>query len=225
MAIDESSGPGVQRRVGGILPRARAAASRVVRQLVILALVAGMSLAAGLFVVMLANEYGYHPVRNAATWASQPVQFALGGECAGCHPSEAAAISQRNHATIGCQTCHGPLAEHARTGRVALASTTGATSAEPATCVACHEAVLGRPLDFPVVTTLTHFGGSPCVLCHDPHATVALAPPPVRHALDQLPDCLVCHGPSGLRPMPEQHPVWPDGDCLGCHLRRGAATP
>ena len=47
---------------------------RTTIRVVLYALVAGFSVAAGLVVVALAGEYGYHPVRNAATWASQPIR-------------------------------------------------------------------------------------------------------------------------------------------------------
>jgi hypothetical protein len=188
-------------------------------------LVAGASVAAGLAVVALAGEYGYHPVRNAATWASQPARFAVGGTCASCHGDKAAALSAQPHARISCQACHGPRADHAAAQAGVTLTVAPAPAAAPASCVVCHERASGRPSGFAVVTAATHFGGAPCLLCHDPHATTAAAAPRVQHSLDRLPDCLVCHGPDGLRPMPEQHPVWPEGDCLTCHLRPQGVTP
>lgn len=221
-----TEGPAIERparrRLGPALGRIRSGTAHAIRRVLLYAVIAGASVVAGLIVVNLYAEYGYHPIRNAATWASQPVRYAVGGECAGCHSVQVAAIAERSHAGTDCQSCHGPRADHARTGSVTLTST---TAASPAACLVCHERVVGRPLAFPVVTAASHFGAAPCVLCHEPHATVAKAPPRVPHVLDGLPACLVCHGPDGLRPMPAEHPDWPEGDCLGCHLRRGALTP
>jgi hypothetical protein len=191
---------------------------------VLYGLVAGLSVAGGLAVVALAGEYGYHPVRDAATWASQPAKFAVGGTCATCHGDKAAALSTKGHAGVGCQACHGPRADHAA-AEAGVTLVPAAAPAAPASCVVCHERVSGRPSEFPVIAVAAHFGDAPCVLCHDPHATTAAAAPPVRHSLDRLPDCLVCHGPEGLRPMPVRHPVWPEGKCLTCHLRPEVVTP
>lgn len=206
------------------LARLRAAADRLVRILLKYAVVAAVSLAAGLVVVALYSEYGYHPARNTARWAIQPIRFAAAASCTACHDGQVTAIAQRSHAAVDCQACHGPLADHARQASISLVAAAEAPPASPAACLTCHERVTGRPATFPMVTAVAHFGGAPCLLCHDPHTTVALAPPPVLHPLDRLPDCLSCHGPDGLRPMPELHPVWPDGDCLSCHRRPETAT-
>jgi hypothetical protein len=187
--------------------------------------VAGLSVAGGLTVVALAGEYGYHPVRDAATWASRPVKFAVGGTCASCHTDKAESLSTKGHAEISCQACHGPRADHAAAQAGAILTVAPAAAGAPTSCIVCHERVSGRPSSIPVITTTTHFGDAPCVLCHDPHATTALAPLRVKHSLDRLPDCLVCHGADGLRPMPVRHPVWPEGDCLTCHLRPQAVAP
>ena len=179
----------------------------------------------GLIVATLYGEYGYHPIRDAATWAGQPVQYAAVGECAGCHSDQVAMVARRGHATIDCQSCHGPRADHARTASVTLVEAPVAAPNAPAACIVCHERAIGRPAAFPVITAATHNGGAPCLLCHEPHETLAKAPPEIRHDLDGLPACLVCHGPDGLRPMPAEHPDWPEGDCLACHLRRAGSTP
>lgn len=214
----------LRRRLARFGRVARRFTVRTTLRLLLYGLVAGLSVAAGLTVAALADEYGYHPIRNAATWARQPVQFAVGGTCSGCHDDKAATLSAERHAGISCQACHGPRAEHAAAQAGVALSVAPGPGPEPASCVVCHERASGRPQGFAVVAAATHFGGAPCLLCHDPHATTALAPPRVQHSLDRLPACLVCHGTDGLRPMPERHPVWPDGDCLACHLRAKAGT-
>jgi cytochrome c553 len=214
----------MRRRLGRALRATGRLTVRTSLRILLYATVAGVSVAAGLAVVALAGEYGYHPVRNAATWASQPIQFAVAGTCASCHGDKATAVSTRGHAEVSCQSCHGPRADHAAAKAGVTLTVAPAPAAAPAACVVCHERVSGRPAGFPVVSAARHFGGAPCLLCHDPHATTAVAAPPVKHSLDRLPDCLVCHGPDGLRPMPQGHPVWPQGDCLTCHLRQQAVA-
>lgn len=218
-----------RRQLRGPVRRLRAAARWTTRQVVIHGAAAGLSVVAGLLLVTLYAEYGYHPVRNTAIWAQQPVSYAPSGDCARCHADQAATVAKARHATVDCQSCHGPLADHARTAGVALAaSSDAAPEASPvarATCLLCHEGVEGRPLEFPVVTAATHFDPAPCLLCHEPHAAVAKVPARISHSLDGLPDCLTCHGPDRIRPMPVAHPEWPEGDCLTCHLRRGVPSP
>lgn len=213
----------MRRRFARRLRVVRSATLRATKTLIRYAFVAALSLAAGVAVVALYTEYGYHPVRNAATWASQPVHFAVAGACAACHAPEVAAVAAALHAATNCQSCHGPLGDHAKgnTSTLALVSTSAAPAQAVAACVVCHERVSGRPAAFPQVTLALHFGSAPCLLCHDPHTTAALAPPVIPHSLDRLPDCIVCHGPDGLRPVSARHPVWPQGECLSCHLRRG----
>lgn len=198
---------------------------RTTLRVLLYGLVAGLSVAGGITVAALADEYGYHPIRNAAAWARQPVQFAVGGTCSGCHGDKAATLSAESHSRISCQACHGPRADHAAAEAGVTLTVVPDAAPAPASCVVCHERASGRPDGFAVVSAVTHFGEAPCVLCHDPHATTALAPPRVQHSLDRLPDCLVCHGTAGLRPMPERHPVWAEGDCLTCHLRPRTETP
>lgn len=209
----------LRRRLGRTLRIVRRFTVRTTLRIVLYSLVAGLSVAAGLAVVALAGEYGYHPVRNAATWASQPARYAVGGTCSACHADKADVLASRPHAPVSCQACHGPRADHAAAEAGVTLTVVPQPAPDTATCVVCHERVSGRPSEHAVVTVATHFGGAPCLLCHDPHETTPLAPPRVLHPLDRLPDCLVCHGPEGLRPMPERHPAWPEGDCLTCHLQ------
>jgi len=150
------------------------------------------------------------------------VRFAVSSACAACHAEPATSMAQQGHGSIDCQACHGAAAQHALTGDAETGEAVRA-STDASACLVCHEAGLGRPVAFTVIAEDVHFGPAPCLVCHDPHSTVAPSPPRVRHSLDRLPACTVCHGPDGLRPMPAAHPVW-SGDCLVCHLRGGTTT-
>lgn len=215
--------------------RVRATAARAARWIVLHSFVAALSVGAGLLVVALATEYGYHPVRNTETWASQPFGYAIGGACAACHEPQQRAAAQGAHDGVRCEACHGPQEAHVVAQQaaasaagspsaggpvLAASSEAGSSTGSSAKCLACHEAVLGKPRAFPMISTVTHFGAATCALCHDPHATTPLEPPIVRHELAGLPDCLTCHGPGTIRAMSEAHPVVTGLDCLACHLRR-----
>jgi hypothetical protein len=200
----------------------RARGIRALRWLLAHGLVAALSVAAGLAIAQLAGEYGYHPARNTATWAAQTARYAIGTTCTACHAERVTAVAAGGHAAVDCQACHGPAAQHAKDGAVVLAAAIVAPT-EASACLVCHEAGLGRPVAFAVVAPDVHYGPAPCLVCHDPHTTAAPAPPRVRHSLDRLPACTVCHGPDGLRPVPPQHPTW-SGDCLICHLRGGTSS-
>jgi hypothetical protein len=217
----------VRRRIGRAVRRGfralRSLAWRITRLAVRYSLLISASLVAGLLLVALYAEYGYHPIRNAAAWAGQPLRYAVGADCASCHGDQVAALASETHAAVSCQACHGPIVEHVTAAglRPAVIPANAIPPSEPI-CLACHERVEGRPATFAVVGATTHFGGAPCLLCHEPHTTVPLSPPGISHSLEDLPDCAVCHGPNGLRPVTERHPVWTDGDCFACHLRRSS---
>lgn len=188
---------------------------RAVRLGVVYGLLAAISLAGGLAVVAIAAEYGYQPNRDTAAWAGLTIRYAENGTCASCHEPEASLIEVAAHAAVSCETCHGPLEGHALAPTAAPVELPAAAGDEPI-CLSCHEAVIGRPLTFPMVSSVTHFPLPACAVCHDPHEPAAIPPPDIRHSLDRLPACTVCHRADGIRPMPEQHPTW-DGDCRACH--------
>ncbi len=48
-------------------------------------------------------------------------------------------------------------------------------------------------------------------------AKEAEGPPPVKHPLQGVTDCLVCHGQGKARPAPADHQGNANGSCLGCH--------
>lgn len=179
------------------------------------ALLAAISVAGGLAVVAIAAEYGYQPNRNAVTWAALTPRYAEDGTCASCHVPEANLVLAASHAEVSCETCHGPLEGHALAPTAAVVELPEAGSDEPI-CLTCHEAVIGRPATFPMISSVTHYPLPACTVCHEPHRPITTPPPDIRHSLDRLPDCVVCHRPDGIRPIPAEHPTW-DGDCRACH--------
>jgi Cytochrome c554 and c-prime len=199
----------------------------------VLAGIGGVALAAVLAVGAVAGiswaygTYGYHPAENAQSWAALTPQYGLSSTCQSCHAPEYAKWDTAKHASVDCGTCHGPLAEHAATATANAAEVgTSAVAIQPPTadlCVLCHEQVPGRPSGFPVVELSAHYGGAPCLGCHDSHAATAVRPPDISHELANLPACITCHKPAGLKPLPIGHEEAADSVCQTCHKRPTAA--
>jgi hypothetical protein len=96
----------------------------------------------------------------------QEAQYAGHEACELCHEEVAEARARSLHASISCETCHGPLARHAD-------DPSAMTPARPdasAVCVGCHAALTGRPDWLPQVVPDEHAEGEPCDGCHDVHA-------------------------------------------------------
>lgn len=189
--------------------------------------VTAVAVAVGLYLAATAlgifsAEYGFHPGADARTWAQHPLRYAESSDCARCHAPESARLLSARHRDIGCQSCHGALAEHD------IASKPDRTTIEvavptAAVCVRCHTTITARPGSLPQITPARHYTED-CLGCHNPHSGVSNKPPVVPHPLDRLPPCITCHGPDGFRARTARHPVEPTADsiCLSCHaLGRG----
>jgi hypothetical protein len=202
------------------------------------------AVALGLAVVL---QYGPHQARNARTWAALTPQYAAGsGDCAQCHATEFGKWSGSKHVAVGCQTCHGALAEHAASAPVPASAAeidaqeagvapapsllAGVEVVPPtyALCTVCHAETLGRPADFYQVDPATHYPGTSCLQCHDVHTAEAVPPPVITHSLANVPECTACHGTTatnGVKAMPAGHQVSSDAICLGCHKPVTGAPP
>jgi hypothetical protein len=193
------------------------------------------------------DQYGAHQARNARAWAALTPQYAASsGTCAQCHATEYGKWVDSRHVAVGCQTCHGALAEHAASAPVpesaaaidaqeagvapapSLAAGIGVVPPTDALCTVCHQEILGRPADFVQVDPATHYPGTSCLQCHDVHTAVAVPPPVITHSLANVPECTACHGTTatnGVKAMPAGHQVSSDAICLGCHKPVTGAPP
>jgi hypothetical protein len=172
-------------------------------------------------------EYGFHPETNARAWTAHQLSYGGAAMCATCHSPEYGKATTASHAGIGCESCHGPLLDHA----IAAADTpeTLPAIAVPTNklCLTCHAQATGRPAGVRQIVPSAHYV-SACLDCHDPHTAIARRPPVVEHPLTNLPDCVTCHGPEGFKARNQRHPtVSTDNSvCLSCHLTgRGPAQP
>ena len=155
---------------------------------------------------------------DARAWAAQPLAFANPGMCTGCHGTETGRATSARHVGIGCESCHGPLLEHALADEAADAETVAVARPTDVVCVNCHAAAEGRPAGFLQIVPAEHYVAA-CLQCHDPHTGIARRPPIVEHPLDRLPPCLTCHGPEGFKTRNQRHPTGTADDkpCLECH--------
>jgi hypothetical protein len=140
--------------------------------------------------------------------------------CQRCHEAEYAPWKGERHATVTCESCHGPLAEHAATAP--LEAPAGALRLQKpgeGQCAVCHEQSAAKPTAFAQVDLAAHYPGGPCLGCHDSHAATAVRPPEISHSLARLPACVTCHAPAGLKPVPVGHVESSDAVCRACHTR------
>jgi hypothetical protein len=220
-ALGRRSAP-LRARVGrsrwGRLPRSARILTAVAAAAVLLigftaATVVGGGVAMGLY-----DVYGYHPEKNAASWASLAPAYADTATCRACHAAQYVPWTAAPHATVSCETCHGPLAAHAADpAAVKPDSLIASTSASSNLCARCHERTVGRPAAFAQQDLSTHYRPWACDRCHDPHTASGTRPPLVSHPLANLPACTICHGFDALKPMPRTHDESTDAICLGCH--------
>ncbi len=196
-------------RLARMVPRlAKAGAIVVVLAVVFFAIGAAISLAY--------DQYGFHPEKNARTWAGLRPAYVESGSCRACHAAEYVPWTASKHAVIACESCHGAQGAHASAAGGA-AATVLVVGPLDQICTACHGRVLGRPAALPQEDAATHYGAGACLDCHDAHTTLAERPVVVAHPLANLPECRVCHGAQGLNPAPVGHKETADQVCLGCH--------
>lgn len=149
---------------------------------------------------------------------AKPLTYTSSSVCAQCHEPEHARLISATHKTIGCQSCHGPLAAHAEAGDKATSEQVAVKVPTNEVCVRCHIAATGRPAGMREIIPSQHYM-SECLQCHDPHTGIANRPPVVKHPLTDLPACVTCHGPEGFKARAERHPdtATTDQQCLLCH--------
>jgi hypothetical protein len=189
----------------------------------LVALLAVASIALVVAVPWIYGEYGFHPEANARTWAALTPRYADAVLCARCHEAQYAPWQNERHAGVTCESCHGPLAEHAATAPLeAPAGSLGIAKPGEDLCVVCHEKSPAKPEAFAQVDLAEHYTGSTCLGCHDSHSADAVRPPDISHSLARLPACVTCHAPAGLKPVPAGHVESSDAVCQSCHKRPAA---
>jgi hypothetical protein len=165
------------------------------------------------------TQYAFRPAANETAWRGLTPAFGDVTECAGCHTLEYGRLTSATHAGIGCESCHGPLGQHALASPGTPEAKVSVVVPTDEVCVKCHVAATGRPAGFRQIVPTDHYV-SECLQCHDPHTGVSRRPPVVQHTLERLPPCVTCHGPEGFKARNQRHPTTATDDtvCLSCHL-------
>ncbi|HTT33725.1 MAG TPA: multiheme c-type cytochrome, partial [Methylomirabilota bacterium] len=108
------------------------------------------------------GRYGHYRGDALNEIASRPISYAGHEVCETCHADVLDVKKRGRHARVACESCHGPLANHAQDP----ASVVPAKLDTAVLCVRCHEANHSKPMDFPQVHSADHSAGLPCNTCH-----------------------------------------------------------
>ncbi len=118
---------------------------------------------------VIPKSYGrYGPYRADALKeiTSRPVKYAGHETCEGCHPDVQEVKAKGVHAQVNCESCHGPLANHAEDPGTVVPVLPDVKTL----CVRCHSQNIAKPSGFPQVDAEEHAQGQLCNTCHQPHS-------------------------------------------------------
>lgn len=111
------------------------------------------------------GRQGHYRLGAVAAAAARAPRFAGRAACLDCHPDMGDTLSAGAHRTVGCEACHGPLAEHA-----ADPAASAARKPDPRVlCATCHAEDIARPRSFPQIAIEDHAGEVACTECHRSH--------------------------------------------------------
>jgi hypothetical protein len=135
----------------------------------IVAIILGRSL----FVPETWGDHGPYRGSNVAEQMARPVQHGGNESCAACHEDQFSDLNEGGHAPLECESCHAPLATHAR-GEEKIADMPIRRDIE--LCLVCHRALDARPPGFPQIQPKQHiaenegeFHEQACLDCHESH--------------------------------------------------------
>jgi hypothetical protein len=109
--------------------------------------------------------YGHFRAGAIVEAAEGTLRYAGQASCVDCHSEVQTLRLTGSHQAVSCESCHGPLGEHAR----------GETDAAPirpssrGVCLTCHTSRVGMPLTFPKIIVNEHSVSGPCTDCHASH--------------------------------------------------------
>ncbi len=90
--------------------------------------------------------------------------------CQECHEEDFEEIMEFEHATLNCESCHGPLADHVTGDKKTADAIVDETQTQ---CMWCHSELISRPEDFPQFTLEERRHrrkeAAECLECHDAH--------------------------------------------------------
>lgn len=111
--------------------------------------------------------YGHYRAGALTDARAKPLAYAGAAACVECHTDVAKARKGSRHEQIACESCHGPLLEHAT---VEPGKQKPAKLDNRALCLRCHTANIAKPKGFKQIDPKDHGEGAACTSCHQPHA-------------------------------------------------------
>jgi hypothetical protein len=119
------------------------------------------------------GDFGHFRFSSIGDYTAQQPLHGAPGACAECHDEEPAAHAGSKHASVQCESCHGPLGTHVKDGEQIGSMT---VNRSPDLCGLCHESLTARPKGFPQVVLADHviengkqLAEGVCLECHDAH--------------------------------------------------------
>jgi len=126
-----------------------------------------------LFVPATWGQYGAYRGANVAEQMAKPVRHGGNSACAQCHESEHHDLTRGGHASLECESCHAPIADHVLDGEK-VADMPIRRGIE--LCLGCHEELDARPDKFPQIQPSRHVAENEgelheeaCLDCHESH--------------------------------------------------------
>lgn len=108
------------------------------------------------------GEYGWYRGDALDEAASHLPVFAGKLACAECHSYQFDTLSEGQHKTLSCESCHGVGQKHAGNPDILPEKLTGSH------CIRCHGENISRPEWFKQIVVGDHYEGK-CTECHIPH--------------------------------------------------------
>lgn len=109
------------------------------------------------------GEFGFYRGQALEEIATRLPVFSGRQACDECHTEVTQTLSNSQHKTIGCETCHGVGQAHVEDPDVKTVRLTDHL------CLRCHEELLGRPGWMRQIKPKEHYPGDRCTECHFPH--------------------------------------------------------
>jgi len=119
------------------------------------------------------GAYGHYRGDSVGEIAAWPIHYGGEESCTKCHAGIDEIKVRSRHASVRCESCHGPASEHALDP---VANPQPHLEDTARLCLRCHEKNPTRPPDFHQVDPREHRPGIECISCHDPHSPEESAP-------------------------------------------------
>lgn len=111
------------------------------------------------------GEQGHYRFNSIQENQDMPLNYAGKELCAECHDDKAEEMESDMHATISCETCHGPGLAHydnPEPNNIMIPD-------ERAHCGLCHEYNSTRKNKIAQIDMSDHYVDNKCIECHNPH--------------------------------------------------------